>query len=127
MGLSILIVDDSMVARMAIRNFLKDTGAALAEAASGEAALGLVDGGLRPDLVFLDLTMPGIGGIETLKALRLRIPGSKVVVVTADVQSKTSEEVSACGAFAIVRKPADKTAVLGLLAQVMEPKARDDR
>ena len=118
MGLIVLIVDDSMVARLAIKGILKNSGAALSEASSGEAALELVEKGLAPDLVFLDLTMPGMGGIETLKVLGRSSPHSKVVVVTADIQSKTIAEARSCGAYEVIRKPADKVAVLDVLARV---------
>ncbi len=117
MGISVLIVDDSMVARLAIKGFVKESVSTLAEASSGEAALELVEKGLRPDMVFLDLTMPGMGGIEALKGLKSLVPGLKVTVVTADIQSKTLEEVRAAGAFDIIRKPADKAAVLGALSR----------
>jgi two-component system, chemotaxis family, chemotaxis protein CheY len=115
MGLNVLIVDDSMVARLAIKGIVKEAVSALAEAPSGEAALELIDKGLRPDLVFLDLTMPGMGGIETLKAFRSRVPGIKVAVVTADVQSRTIDDARSCGAYEILRKPAARAAVLEVL------------
>jgi two-component system chemotaxis response regulator CheY len=120
MGISVLIVDDSMVARLAIKGIIKDTGASVAEAASGEAALDLVEGGLCPDLVFLDLTMPGMGGIEALKLLKQRRPGIKVAVVTADIQVKTVAEVMSSGAFDVIRKPADKASILDAMARAAE-------
>lgn len=120
MGIRVLIVDDSMVARLAIKGIIKDTGASVAEAASGEAALDLVEGGLCPDLVFLDLTMPGMGGIEALKLLKQRRPGIKVAVVTADIQVKTVAEVMSSGAFDVIRKPADKASILDAMARAAE-------
>lgn len=106
-----------MVARLAIKGILKDTAAVISEAASGEAALELVDGGLKPDIVFLDLTMPGMGGIEALRALRQRNPAIKVAIVTADIQVKTVAEVMNSGAFDVIRKPADRASILGAMAR----------
>jgi two-component system chemotaxis response regulator CheY len=117
MGLNVLVVDDSMVARLAIKGIVKDSVASLAEASSGEAAIALVGEGRALDLVFLDLTMPGMGGVEALKELRSRVPSIKVVVVTADIQARTVEEVRALGAYDVIRKPADKAAVMAVLAR----------
>ena len=110
---NVLIVDDSLVARLSLKGILKETGLSLSEAPSGEAALEALAAGPLPALVFLDLTMPGLGGIETLRAIRDRFAGLPVVVVTADIQAKTLETVRELGAFSIVRKPADKAEILG--------------
>lgn len=112
MAHDVFIVDDSMVARMAIKNFLSTTGASISEAPSGEAALDLLAKGLRPAIVYLDLTMPGIGGAETLRRIRAVSPSLPVVVITADVQAQTLEELGALGVSGVIRKPADKVSVL---------------
>ena len=117
MGLKVLVVDDSMVARLAIKGIVKDSVASLAEASSGEAAIALVGEGRDLDLVFLDLTMPGMGGVEALRELRAKAPSIKVVVVTADIQARTVEEVRALGAYDVIRKPADRAAVMAVLAR----------
>jgi len=117
MAIRVLIVDDSMVARLAIKGIIKDMGVLVSEAASGELALDQVDSGLKPDLVFLDLTMPGMGGFEALKALRTRIPDLKVAIVTADIQVRTVAEVMNNGAFDVIRKPADRESILGAIAR----------
>ena len=115
----VLIVDDSMVARLSIKAALKDSGAALIEAASGEEALALVDKGLRPDFVFLDLTMPGIGGLEALKALRSKILDIRIAVVTADIQPATIVEVRALGAYDVLHKPAEKDSIAAVFSRAM--------
>ena len=114
---SALIVDDSLVARISLKGILKDTGLELYEASSGEAALELLGKGMRPDIVFLDLTMPGKGGIETLRELSASFPGLPVVVVTADIQTRTIEMVKESGAAAVVRKPADRAEILSALTR----------
>ena len=73
---SVLIVDDSLVARLSLKGILKGSDWSLSEAASGEAALEKLSGGLAPDIVFLDLTMPGKGGIETLREIRGCLSGA---------------------------------------------------
>lgn len=107
MDTKVLIVDDSMVARMSIRGALKDSGAVWKEAPSGEAALEAIEGGFVPEVVYLDLSMPGIGGMEALRRLKDLAPAARVIIVTADAQSRTLEEIRAVGAFDVLRKPAD--------------------
>ncbi|MBL8968333.1 MAG: response regulator [Spirochaetaceae bacterium] len=116
---NVLIVDDSLVARLSLKGIVKDTGLTIAEASSGEAALELIASGLHPDLIFLDLTMPGKGGVETLRELRSGRPTLPVVIVTADIQSRTIETVKELGATAVVRKPADKGEILSVLGRCL--------
>ena len=111
MDTKVLIVDDSIVARMSIRSAIADCGISLREATSGEAALTLIDGGFVPVLVFLDLTMPGMGGPETLRRLCEEWPDIRVIVVTADIQQSTSQTIREAGAFDILRKPADPSLI----------------
>ncbi len=113
----VLVVDDSLVARLGMKKILKDSGFSVAESASGEDALERLRAGLSPAAVLLDLTMPGIGGIETLRELKRRTPGLPVLVVTADIQNRTVEEARAAGAFDVLRKPAERAAVLDALAK----------
>ncbi|MDI3297891.1 MAG: response regulator transcription factor [Bacillota bacterium] len=83
-----LVVDDSPLARKAIRTVLEEAPDFLVvgEAGSGEEALGLA-GELAPDLVLMDVRMPGIGGIEATRRLRALSPASVVVIlsVSSDV------------------------------------------
>ena len=90
------------------------------EAQSGEEALELIKRGYAPDLVFLDLTMPGLGGIDTLKRLHAARPSLPVIVVTADLQDRTREEVREAGGFDIVRKPADPGIVRDAVGRALE-------
>jgi len=113
----VLIVDDSMVARMSVRNALKETGAETKEAACGEDAIALVTGGYAPTLVFLDLTMPGIGGVETLRRLRGLGLSTRVIVVTADVQAATLAQLEGLDPLEVLRKPADKAAIQAAFAR----------
>lgn len=81
---SILIVDDHEVVRNGIRSYLEKISdfQVVGEAASGEEALSMV-GELIPDIVLLDLIMPGLDGIETTRRIRQISPRTKVVVLTS--------------------------------------------
>jgi len=85
--LSILVVDDEPLARARLRQLIADGAARLAlrlvgEAADGEAALDAVDR-LAPDVVLLDISMPGMSGIEVARHLAQRPAPPAVVFITA--------------------------------------------
>jgi len=83
MAESVLIVDDHPLTREALGALLAQHGfAVVGEAEDGEAAIGLA-ARLQPRLVLLDLSMPGLSGIEALPRLRDAAPGCEVVVLTA--------------------------------------------
>lgn len=82
-GLSILLVDDHALVRMGLRALLESVGArVLAEADNGEEALRLYDE-MQPDVLILDLYMPGMGGFATLERLRARHPAARVLILSA--------------------------------------------
>jgi len=79
----ILIVDDHPLTRGALAALLAQQGfEVVGEAASGEEAIAAADR-LQPDLVLLDLTMPGMDGLTALPKIREEAPSSEVVVLTA--------------------------------------------
>lgn len=81
---NIFIVDDHEVVRNGIRSYLEKISDfhVVGEAASGEEALTII-GELIPDIVLLDLIMPGLDGIETTRRIRQISPRTKVVVLTS--------------------------------------------
>lgn len=81
---SIIIVDDHEVVRNGIRSYLETLTEfqVVGEAESGEAALKLVSD-LIPDIVLLDLILPGIDGVETTRRIKQISPRTKVVVLTS--------------------------------------------
>jgi two-component system invasion response regulator UvrY len=82
--ISVLLVDDHTVVRTGFRLLLESTPdvRVIAEADSGEAACKRFDE-TTPDIVVLDLSMPGIGGLETLRRLRARNPSAKMLALSA--------------------------------------------
>ena len=101
---SLLIVDDSPISRKIIRKLLPPGPFDIREAGNGLECLKLYQEA-PADLVFLDLTMPGMDGFETLEHLRRLDPQAKVVVVTADVQTRSQERVKDLGALVVIAKP----------------------
>jgi two-component system KDP operon response regulator KdpE len=99
----ILVVDDEPQIRRVMRMALSSQGFEVIEARSGEEGLEKFREHL-PDLVLLDLNMPGIGGLETCRRIR---PGSEIPIIVLTVRSKEEEKVEAldAGADDYVTKP----------------------
>lgn len=116
MGKSILIVDDSRSSRMMIRHTLRSLPdiQTIREADGGESALTLYQDS-TPDLVLLDLTMEGMDGFLTLEKLKEIDPGVKVLIISADIQTKARERALALGALDFINKPFNKERLTGLV------------
>ncbi|MBI3517597.1 MAG: response regulator, partial [Proteobacteria bacterium] len=78
----VLVVDDQDDVRDVAVAYLETLGYDTAEAASGRAALALVEGGLAVDLALIDYAMPGMTGLELMRALETVRPGLAVVIAT---------------------------------------------
>ena len=115
----ILIVDDSGMSRRTLRKILETEGHTIVEAEEGMVALEryFLD---RPDLVFLDLTMTGMYGIDVLRKLREMDPQARVIIASADIQVSTLQMVEEGGASAFVNKPFTSEKVLATLHRVLQ-------
>jgi len=120
---SILIVDDEGPIRRILSVLLRERRHRVAEAASGEEALDLFGekaAEAKPDLVLLDLRLPGIDGLETLKRLRVREPRLDVVMMTAHGTISSAVEAMRRGAFDYLTKPFDNDELLMLVDRALE-------
>jgi DNA-binding NarL/FixJ family response regulator len=101
----VLTVDDQAVFRRAAREVINATEGfePVGDAASGEEALKEV-ARLRPELVLVDVRMPGIGGIETARRIRSDHPETVVVLITIEDIAESAQDVHSCGAAGLVRK-----------------------
>ena len=102
----ILIVDDDPEVRMATRDFLASKGYEVAVAAGGREALRLVLAS-PVDVVLLDVAMPDMDGLETLKRLVAAHPDLPVIMVTANADIEITSKVLQLGAADYVPKPFD--------------------
>jgi DNA-binding response OmpR family regulator len=82
MGQSVLVVDDDPTVSDVVRRYLEQAGCRVRLAADGASGLAAVDAE-RPDLVVLDIMMPGIDGLEVCRRLRHAQPGLPVIMLTA--------------------------------------------
>lgn len=102
--MKILIVDDAMAARMMLKNCIPaEDNHEIEEASDGSQGLEKFKS-FKPDLTFLDLTMPVMDGFETLEKIKQLDPAAIVVVLTADIQKKSIEKVEALGAYTVLKK-----------------------
>jgi DNA-binding NtrC family response regulator len=102
----ILIVDDDENMSVAFRQFLKSDGHHPIIASNAAEGLDAVQKE-HPDVVFMDIRMPGIDGLEGLKRIRQFDPNAYVVIMTAYSSSQTSIEAMRFGAFDYLNKPFD--------------------
>jgi len=115
---TILVVDDSGLARRRVRSILEPAGYEVVEAEDGMSALEryFVD---KPDLVLLDLVMKGMYGLDVLTKLREMDPSARVIVVSADVQTSSHEMVEQAGAAGFLMKPIDSDEVLAMVQSAL--------
>jgi DNA-binding NtrC family response regulator len=103
---TVLIVDDERTLARSIRTFLSESGYDAEVAGDGEKALELLES-LRPDVVFADVRLPGMGGIELLQRIRDFDATIPVVIMTAYGSIEGAVEAVKLGAFDYLKKPVD--------------------
>jgi DNA-binding NarL/FixJ family response regulator len=121
-----LIVDDHPVTREGLRTLLELSGEdavmVVGEAGSGEEAVAQVLQ-LEPDVVFMDVRMPGISGIEATKQIRKANPGTKVILITIDESRGAISEAIQAGVSGYLLKDASADALLDAAKQAVEGRA----
>src|SRR6476469_9291560 len=115
----ILIVDDEEVLRDVLDAGLRREGFDVVSASSGEEALSLLDGE-EIDLVLLDIMLPGISGIDTLRSLRISNPNLPVIVITAFSSIDGAIEAMKFGAFHYIPKPFKNEEVIRTVNKALE-------
>jgi len=102
----VLVVDDEPEVRQVLLEFLTGRGYEVSAAAGGAEALDIVET-IRPNLVLLDVAMPGMDGVETLKRIVAVDPSLAVIMVTANADIGVTSKLLALGAVDYVPKPFD--------------------
>jgi CheY-like chemotaxis protein len=108
-GLYILVVDDVAFMRRLLGGIIRTLGHDVLEVDSGEEAMKLIEKD-PPDLIFLDLMMPGISGFKVCEWIRKNDATKKtpVIVCTANQERKTMEQAIRAGATDILCKPVSR-------------------
>jgi DNA-binding NtrC family response regulator len=103
---TVLIVDDERTLARAIKAFLTESGYETEVAGDAEQALRLLET-MRPDVVFTDVRLPGMNGIDLLRKIREFDPAIPVVIMTAHGTIEGAVEAVKLGAFDYLKKPVD--------------------
>jgi len=115
----ILIVDDSIVSRANLKTILIENGhEVVGEGVDGQDGLEKYLA-LQPDIVTMDITMPRLNGIESLKAILEREPEAKVVMISALGQGAKILEAINCGACHYITKPFEPDKVIEAMSELM--------
>lgn len=95
---TVLVVDDSKVSRLLSKQYIlhKHPDWIIAEAASGEEALEKLQS-ITPDLILLDLNMPGMGGLAAVEKIHAQNPSIRITLLTANVQDAIRDKARALG------------------------------
>lgn len=102
--LRLLVVDDEVDICNFVKNFFKERNFDVFVAYDGSEALSIVETS-SPDIILLDIVMPGIDGIETLKMIRKIDSEVKVIMVTALEDAEKAREAKQYGALEYITKP----------------------
>lgn len=117
---SVLVVDDSRVSRMLSRQYIlqKHPDWTIGEAASGEEAIERL-ATFTPDLILLDLNMPGMGGFAAVDKIKQLQPAARIVLLTANVQDATRERALGLG-VGFAEKPITEARIDQILATLSQ-------
>ncbi len=116
----ILIVDDAIFMRRMLSDILKEDGhKVLAEASNGREAVEQYKK-FKPDMVTMDIIMPEMGGIESVKEIMEFDPNAKVLMVSAMGQQQLVVEAIQAGAKDFVVKPFESSRVLSAVDRLLE-------
>ena len=118
MSTTIMVVDDSPFASKQIKDIVEDNGYEVtAYAQDGEEAIELYKE-LKPDIVILDIIMPGLNGLETAEILKKQDPDVKILMLSSLCDSGTMEEVKSIGVKHLIPKPLEADVLLASLEMV---------
>src|SRR5512141_637785 len=107
----ILVIDDEAEIRRSVRMILEYEGYEVMEASSGPEGVAMAERE-SPDLVFLDIKMPGMDGLEALQRLKAANETLPVVIISGHGTVSTAVEATKAGAFDFIEKPPDTERIL---------------
>ena len=118
-SLKVLVVDDDPTIRDVLRIMLGFEGCQVVDAPDGESAL-VMFAAIRPDVVILDVSMPGMDGVDVCSQLKANPHPPRVVMLTARAQPEDERRALDAGADAYIRKPFSPLEVLELVGVPMD-------
>jgi two-component system invasion response regulator UvrY len=120
---TVMLVDDHSVVRMGFRLLLEGSSdiRVVAEAESGEDAVRRFDEA-RPEVVVMDISMPGIGGLEAIRRILAREPAARILVLSAHEDAMHARRVLKAGAVGYLTKRSAAEALIQAIRQVNQGK-----
>jgi DNA-binding NarL/FixJ family response regulator len=120
----VFLADDHPVVRQGLRTFLdsRDGIEVIGEAGDGDAAVAAVER-LRPDIVLMDLVMPGLGGVAAIRQIHERVPDTRVVVLTSFASDDQVIPAVQAGAAGYLLKDVEPTGLEAAIRLVHEGEA----
>lgn len=119
MNRTVLVVDDSPVMLMSLKQALEMAGFHVQTAADGGAALQKVKTGLRPDLILTDLHMPNVDGLELIRQIRPILRFTPILVLTTESQVAKRDQAKQLGATGWLVKPVSGNDLLAVVRRVL--------
>ncbi|HHY06114.1 MAG TPA: response regulator [Clostridia bacterium] len=111
----VLLCDDSMLVRKQLKEIITDAGVEIVlEASNGKEALPLIKKH-NPQIIFLDIVMPVMDGIETLKEIKKLHTQTKVVMITSSGTQTYLKTALEEGAYDFIQKPWKETQILSII------------
>lgn len=121
---TVLIVDDSAIARNQLDFALRAAGFSVLQAVDAKSALGLVDGAHTISAIVCDVNMPGLSGLDFLDELRGKglLQKIAVVMLTSEIDRSLVDRAKSAGAKGWMRKPADGAILAMTLRRLIRPR-----
>jgi CheY-like chemotaxis protein len=113
----VLLVDDEEEFTSLLAERLESRGLRVDTASSGVEALAKIEGGAKYDLIVLDLAMPGMDGMETLRRLRAANEDLQIILLTGHATLQKGIQAVQLGARDVMEKPADMTVLLQKISE----------
>lgn len=119
MGKRVMVVDDSRVVELQLKKMLENTDyEVVSYCQDGETAIEQY-GEVLPDLVTMDIIMPGMDGLETARAILEEHPDARIIMVSSLAYDDTIEEAKSIGTKTFIYKPFERDQLLSALDEVM--------
>ncbi|MBI5641844.1 MAG: sigma-54-dependent Fis family transcriptional regulator [Deltaproteobacteria bacterium] len=118
---TVLIVDDEKDIRDALEGVFKDEGFTVVTAGSAEESLRKLDSKV-PDMVLLDIWLPGMDGIEALKIIKLKYPTLPIIMISGHANIETAVRTTKLGAYDFIEKPLSLDKVILTAEHALEQK-----
>ena len=124
--LKVLIVDDQVGVRYLLEIVVRESGHEVFMAQNGMEAIEMARS-IRPDLIFMDVRMPLIGGLEALGKIKAANPEIQVIIMTAYGSEQTVSDALKKGAWCYIAKPFDVNEIKKLLTRFVNERGNDER